>query len=226
MATLRFGIVGAGFITRFQTVAMKQVRGLEFAGITQHRGSAAVVKLAKEIGTGEPRIYPSLGEMAQHVEQIEADILEPQARAYLDFWGIALRRKSLLALGLVVGLVPRINTCSPTVRPIGSPWLFEPPEVGVGLFISVVADWRAPASKASTFIFSCSFCSRRSCRDSIMCCAHGGGGVEASDWKFCWFDIIIVRVLVLVRRQEATEERDGTGAAVPRASQRRLTGAR
>ena len=66
MTTLRFGIVGAGFITRFQTVAMKQVRGLEFAGITQHRGSAAVVKLAKEIGTGEPRIYPSLGEMAQH----------------------------------------------------------------------------------------------------------------------------------------------------------------
>ena len=26
-----------------------------------------------------------------------------------------------------------------------------------------------------------------------MCCAHGGGEVEASD-KFCWFDIIIVRI--------------------------------
>src|SRR6266852_8112350 len=43
--------------------------------------------------------------MAQHLEQTDVDLLEPQARAYSDFWGIALRRKSLLALGLVVGLV-------------------------------------------------------------------------------------------------------------------------
>src|SRR6266702_4271191 len=70
MSTLRLGVVGAGFITRFQTLAMKQVRGMEFAGITQHRGSAAVVKLAKDLGVGEPRIYPSLGEMAKNVDCI------------------------------------------------------------------------------------------------------------------------------------------------------------
>ena len=43
--------------------------------------------------------------MAQNLEPIEVDLLEPQARAHSDFWGIALRRKSLVALGLVVGLV-------------------------------------------------------------------------------------------------------------------------
>src|SRR5437870_10073009 len=43
--------------------------------------------------------------MTQHGEQIEVDVLEQQVRMHSDFWGVALRRKSLIALGLVAGLV-------------------------------------------------------------------------------------------------------------------------
>src|SRR6266542_3932592 len=70
MTNLKLGISGAGFITRFQAQALKQVRGIDFAGITQHRGSAAVVKLAKDLGVGEPAIYKSIGEMAKNVDCI------------------------------------------------------------------------------------------------------------------------------------------------------------
>ena len=70
MTSLKLGISGAGFITRFQAQALKQVRGIDFAGITQHRGSPAVVKLAKDIGLGEPAIYKSIGEMAKNVDCI------------------------------------------------------------------------------------------------------------------------------------------------------------
>src|SRR5881296_1983694 len=70
MNNLKIGVVGAGFITRFQAQALKQVRGIDFAGITQHRGSPAVVKLAKDIGLGEPAIYKSIGEMAKNVDCI------------------------------------------------------------------------------------------------------------------------------------------------------------
>ena len=66
--SLKVGVVGAGFITRFQALAMRQVRGMEFAGITERKGSAAVVKIAREFGLGEPKIYPSVTEMAKQVD--------------------------------------------------------------------------------------------------------------------------------------------------------------
>jgi predicted dehydrogenase len=65
---LRVGVVGAGFITRFQAVAMKQVRGMEFCALTTHKGTPAVVKMARDFGLGEPRVYDSVYEMAKQVD--------------------------------------------------------------------------------------------------------------------------------------------------------------
>src|SRR5262245_43932223 len=65
---LRVGVVGAGFITRFQAVAMKQVRGMEFCALTQHRGTPAVAQMARDFGLGEPQVYNSVYEMARHVD--------------------------------------------------------------------------------------------------------------------------------------------------------------
>src|SRR5687768_12475075 len=65
---LRVGVVGAGFITRFQALAMKQVRGIELSAVTQHKGTPAVVKLVRDLGLGEPRVYRSALEMAKHVD--------------------------------------------------------------------------------------------------------------------------------------------------------------
>ncbi len=68
--TLRIGMVGAGFIARFQLAAMKQVRGLEVAGITARKGGPALAKLAHKIGFGEAVVYKSISEMAPHVDCI------------------------------------------------------------------------------------------------------------------------------------------------------------
>ena len=62
--------MGAGFITRFQAIAMKQVRGIEFSALTRHKGTPAVVKMARDFGLGEPRVYDSAYEMARHVDSV------------------------------------------------------------------------------------------------------------------------------------------------------------
>ena len=36
---MKLGFIGAGFIARFQSVAVRQVRGLEIAGILKRRGA-------------------------------------------------------------------------------------------------------------------------------------------------------------------------------------------
>ena len=36
--TMKLGFIGAGFIARFQSVAIHQVRGLEIAGLLRRRG--------------------------------------------------------------------------------------------------------------------------------------------------------------------------------------------
>ena len=66
----RMGIVGSGFITRFQTISLRQVRGVEVAGITERRRSADVAALARSLGLGEPKVYKNIAEMAPHVDCI------------------------------------------------------------------------------------------------------------------------------------------------------------
>jgi predicted dehydrogenase len=72
MQSLRLGIIGAGFITRFQARAIQQLRNIDIAGITSrtraHAESAAA--FIRELGVGEAVVYDSVGEMANHVDAI------------------------------------------------------------------------------------------------------------------------------------------------------------
>jgi predicted dehydrogenase len=68
--TLKVGMVGAGFISRFQAVAMQQVRGLELAGVPALQGSEALIRLASNLGIGTPAACSSVQEMAKHVDCI------------------------------------------------------------------------------------------------------------------------------------------------------------
>ena len=67
---MKLGFVGAGFIARFQALAVQQVRGLEIAGIIRRRGSEAIATFCRGQHLGEAKIYDSIGEMAKHVEAI------------------------------------------------------------------------------------------------------------------------------------------------------------
>ena len=67
---MKLGLIGAGFIARFQSAAIEQVRGLEIAGMVRRRGSEALSAFCRSRGLGAARIYESIGEMAHAVDAI------------------------------------------------------------------------------------------------------------------------------------------------------------
>ena len=70
MSTMKLGIVGAGFVANFHARALKQVRNVEIAGITALEKAEAFSAFVKKNALGEGRVYPSVGEMAQHVDAV------------------------------------------------------------------------------------------------------------------------------------------------------------
>jgi predicted dehydrogenase len=70
MTTLRYGIVGGGFVTLFHLKALQQVRGIEVAGLVSRRPPERAAQFARERGLGSPIIYSSVREMAQHVDVV------------------------------------------------------------------------------------------------------------------------------------------------------------
>ncbi len=70
METLKLGFIGAGFIARFQAVAMKQVRNCEISAIYDHTGAPELAAYAKENRLGEPKLYKSIKEMCNHCDAI------------------------------------------------------------------------------------------------------------------------------------------------------------
>jgi len=72
MQTLKLGMVGAGFVARFHTRAIMQVRNTEIAGITSRTRARAeaLSKVVQENRLGEGRVYPNIAEMANHVDAI------------------------------------------------------------------------------------------------------------------------------------------------------------
>lgn len=67
---MKLGLIGAGFIARFQAVAVEQVRGLEIAGLLRRRGSEALAAFCRERRLGEARIHDSIADLAQAVDAI------------------------------------------------------------------------------------------------------------------------------------------------------------
>jgi len=67
---MKLGFIGAGFVARFQAVAIDQVRGLEIAGILRRRGAESLAGFCRDHDLGEARIYDSVAELAQHVDAI------------------------------------------------------------------------------------------------------------------------------------------------------------
>ncbi len=65
---MKLGLIGSGFISRFHTLALGQVKGFELAGLLDRSGSAGLAELARREGVGDPRIYPSVTELAEAVD--------------------------------------------------------------------------------------------------------------------------------------------------------------
>ncbi len=67
---MKLGFIGAGFVARFQAVAIQQVRGLEIAGILRRSGAAALSDWCREQKLGEAKVYDSIAELARNVDAI------------------------------------------------------------------------------------------------------------------------------------------------------------
>jgi predicted dehydrogenase len=70
MPSLRYGIVGGGFITGFQLRALSAVRGVEVAGLVSRRPPTELAETVRREGLGEGRIFNSIREMVPHVDVI------------------------------------------------------------------------------------------------------------------------------------------------------------
>jgi predicted dehydrogenase len=68
--SLRYGIVGGGFLPGFMLRALTQVRGVEVAGLVSRRPPEALARFAREQGLGPARVYGSIAEMVPHVDVV------------------------------------------------------------------------------------------------------------------------------------------------------------
>ncbi|MGH7200588.1 MAG: Gfo/Idh/MocA family protein [Planctomycetaceae bacterium] len=68
--TLKYGIIGGGFITGFQLRALKEVRGVEVAGLTSRTPPEQLARYVRESGLGDGTVYRSIAEMAPNVDVV------------------------------------------------------------------------------------------------------------------------------------------------------------
>ncbi len=72
MKILKLGIIGAGFIARFQAQAVSQIRNVKITGVYSRTAASAeqFAKLCKELEVGDCRVCQSVAELTQHVDAV------------------------------------------------------------------------------------------------------------------------------------------------------------
>jgi predicted dehydrogenase len=70
METLRYGIVGSGFVAQFHLRALESVRGVEVAGLTSRTPPHDLAASVRARGLGDARVFESVRELAANVDVI------------------------------------------------------------------------------------------------------------------------------------------------------------
>ena len=70
MSHFKLGIIGAGFISRFHTKALKSVRGVDLAGVYSLKNGPELSALARELGVGDCTVYDSVAELCNNVDAV------------------------------------------------------------------------------------------------------------------------------------------------------------
>ncbi|RJP25983.1 MAG: gfo/Idh/MocA family oxidoreductase [Candidatus Omnitrophota bacterium] len=70
MEKLKVGMIGAGFLGHFQSVAMEQVRNMELAGITSLQGAEELSASARKRNLGPATVYSNVTELAKNVDAV------------------------------------------------------------------------------------------------------------------------------------------------------------
>jgi predicted dehydrogenase len=70
METLRYGLVGGGFVSGFHLRALENVRGIDVAGITSRTEPGLLAARARAAGLGDVTIYDSVQELTRNVDVV------------------------------------------------------------------------------------------------------------------------------------------------------------
>ncbi len=70
MKTLRYGIIGGGFVSAFHLRALRQVRNVEVAGLVSRTRPEKLAQRVQAEGLGEGKIFNSIREMIPHVDVV------------------------------------------------------------------------------------------------------------------------------------------------------------
>lgn len=70
MQGLRLGFIGAGFIARFHATALKQVRGVELAGVVSPNRAGEFAEFARKSGLGECNAYKTVAELCRNCDVV------------------------------------------------------------------------------------------------------------------------------------------------------------
>ncbi len=70
MQTLKLGFIGAGFLAKFQAVALRMVRGAELVGVYSLKGAEELAASAMENGLGDCKVYPNVAELCKNCNAV------------------------------------------------------------------------------------------------------------------------------------------------------------
>jgi predicted dehydrogenase len=70
MEPLRYGIVGAGFVSQFHLRALEGVRDIDVAGLTSRTPPHELAETVRARGLGQGRVFGSVREMVHHVDVV------------------------------------------------------------------------------------------------------------------------------------------------------------
>ncbi len=70
MDRLRLGFIGAGFIAKFQAIALKQVRGVDLVGVVSPNRAGALAEFAKKNELGDCKPYKTIAELCKNCDVV------------------------------------------------------------------------------------------------------------------------------------------------------------
>ena len=70
MQSLKLGFIGAGFIAKFQALALKSVRQADLVGVYSLKGAEELSVFANENGIGECKVYASVAELCNNCDAV------------------------------------------------------------------------------------------------------------------------------------------------------------
>jgi predicted dehydrogenase len=156
--SLRYGLIGGGFISGFQLRALRQVRGVEVHGLYAPRPPTQLAQWAREAGLGPARVFDSVRELAAHCDVLalfgpnhtRVDTLVEIAAAVRDS---GARLRGLIAEKPLARNLGEARRVLELAREIGAPTAYFENQLHMRMVTAALAQL-APLSRARPLVLA------------------------------------------------------------------------